>query len=276
MNHLGFAVSNVFAALFHNLTAGIFVPAPANTTETGRFYRQVGREARNFALVADMTVGLLGGGLKIKQKLTGRLADVLSELYFMSCALKRFEDDGRRAEDLAILTIVIENGLYRAQEALRGSIDNFPVGPARVAMRWLVFPFGAHHRPAEDRLGHEVSRQLLASGDFRDRLTRYVFVSHATSDPTGLLEVTFEKAVAAEEAERKLDRAIRADTVKRYHGLDWFTAAVDANILSKSEADQLRELEEFTGRVIAVDSFEPEEVKPIWPAVGHNSQRAAE
>ena len=111
MNHLGFAVSNVFGALFHNLTAGLFAKVPSNATETGRFYRQIGREAQNFALVADMTVGLLGGGLKVKQKLTGRLADALSELYLMSCTLKRFEDDGRRPEDVAIVTLAIENGL---------------------------------------------------------------------------------------------------------------------------------------------------------------------
>ena len=113
MNHLGFAVSNVFGALFHNLTVGLFAATPPDATATAGFYRQISREARNFALVADMTVGLLGGGLKVKQKLTGRLADALSELYFMSCALKRFEDDGSKPEDLAILTLSIENGLAR-------------------------------------------------------------------------------------------------------------------------------------------------------------------
>ena len=44
-----------------------------------------------------MTVALLGGGLKVKQKITGRMADALSELYLLSCVLKRYEDDGRPA-----------------------------------------------------------------------------------------------------------------------------------------------------------------------------------
>ncbi len=270
MNHLGFATSNVFGALVHNVTAGLFASVPANASETATFYRQLGREAQNFALVADMTVGMLGGGLKVKQKLTGRLADALSELYFMSCALKRFEDDGRRPEDLAVLTLVIQNGLYRFDQALRGAIDNFPIGPARVAMRWLVYPFGAHHRPAADHLGHKVVRQMLEPGDFRDRMTRYIFVSKDPSDATGVLEVAFEKAVAAEEAERKLDRAVRAGTVKRYHGLDWFAEAERAGVLTAGEARDLRELEQLTARVIAVDHFHPDEVKPSYGQYGHN------
>ena len=30
-----------------------------------------------------MTVALLGGGLKVKQKITGRMADALAELYLL-------------------------------------------------------------------------------------------------------------------------------------------------------------------------------------------------
>ncbi|MBU2533577.1 MAG: acyl-CoA dehydrogenase, partial [Alphaproteobacteria bacterium] len=275
MNHLGFAVSNVFGALFHNLTGGLFAGVPSSAAETGAFYRQVSREAQNFALVADMTVGLLGGGLKVKQKITGRLADALSELYFISCALKRFEDDGRREEDMAILSMVVENGLHRGEAALRGAIDNFPITPARILLRWLVFPFGHHHRPAPDWRGHKVVGQLLVPGEFRDRMTRHIYVTKDLADPTGVLEITFEKAVAAEEIERKLDRAIRAGTVRRYHGNDWFTEAVEKNVLTRAEADQLRELETLTSRVVAVDDFDPDEVKPKYGTLGHNS-RAAE
>jgi acyl-CoA dehydrogenase len=107
-------------------------------------YRRLNREAVNFALVADMTVGLLGGGLKVKQKLTGRLADALSELYLLSCTLKRFADDGREPEDLALVQLAVDNGLHRFEEALKGAIDNFPIAPARIAMRWIVYPYGGH------------------------------------------------------------------------------------------------------------------------------------
>lgn len=274
LGHIGFAVSNVFGALFHNLTGGAFARMPEAAGYAAPHYRQLTRASRNFALVADLTVALLGGGLKVKQKLTGRLADALSELYFAACAIKRFEDDGRLEADRPILDFVVENGLYRFEEALRGTIDNFPVTPARWLMRLAVFPLGAHHRPASDRLGHEIVRLASVPGDVRDRLTRFIYVSRDVGDPTGLLEVTLEKAIAAEEAERKLDRAVRNNVVRRYHGVDWVGDAVRAGVISAAEAQALNELEALTARVIAVDHFDPVEVRPNYVDLGHNSRPA--
>ena len=274
MAHLGFAFSNVFGALFDNLTAGLFSRVPAGATETAPVYRQLTRSSQNFALVADMTVGLLGGGLKVKQKLTGRLADALSEIYLTGCVLKRYEDDGRRPEDVAIVQLAAQNSLNRFEKALDGVIDNFPIWWARVAMRWMVYPFGTHYQPAPDELGKHVVRQLIVPGEFRDRLTRHMFVSKDVNDPTGVLEVAFEKAVEAETAERKLDKAIRAGTIQRFHGINWLNEAVEKGVVTSEEGALLRELEELTAKVIAVDDFDPAEVKPNYMSAGHNARTA--
>ena len=200
-NHIAFSLSNA-GALFHNLTGGLFGEVPERAYGTAEWYRQLWRQSRNFALVADMSVALLGGGLKTRQKITGRMADALSELYLLACVLKRYEDDGKPPNDRHVVAFAARNGLYRGQEALRGAIDNFPVPAARVLMRFLVFPFGRPYRPASDRLGSEIVRLATTPGDVRDRLTRYIHVSHDPDDPAGLLEVALAKVIAAEEAER--------------------------------------------------------------------------
>jgi len=273
--HVSFSVSNVFGALFHNLTFGLFAAAPPGAAANAHWYRQLWRASRSFALVADLTVALLGGGLKVKQKLTGRLADALSELYLLSCTLKRFDDDGRPAADRKIVTLSAQNGLHRFEEAMAGAIDNFPNTPTRILMRWLVFPLGRTNKPASDALGHEVAQLVLTPGEVRDRLTRYIFVSRDVRDPTGLLEVALEKVVAAEEAERKLERAVRAGTVRRFHGIDWIGDAVAKGVLTEGEGQQLRDVEALTQRVIAVDDFDPAELKPNYVSLGHNSRSAA-
>ena len=270
--HVSFAVGNVFGALFHNVTGGLFGHVPAATGGTAEWYRRMWRASRNFALVSDLTVAVLGGGLKVKQKITGRLADALSELYFVACALKRFEDDGRPQADLKIVALVAQNGFHRFEDAIAGTIDNFPVAPVRWLMRWVVFPFGRAWRPAPDILGHEVVRLACEPGEVRDRLTRYIYVSKDVNDPTGLLEVTLEKVIAAEGAERKLDRAIREGSVRRYHGIDWIGDAAAKGVVTSEEAALLREVETLTARVIAVDHFDPAEVKPNYVSLGHNSR----
>lgn len=269
--HIAFSVSNAMGAFFHNLTAGRLAPEPDQAYDTAHWFRQLGRASRNFAFVADLTVATLGGALKTKQKISGRMADALSELYILACVLKRYEDDGRLSSDRDIMTLAATNGLYRFQEALRGVVDNFPVGPARWAMRVVCFPLGNPYRPARDVLGHRVTKMVLEAPEVRDRLTRYIYVSKDPDDPTGLLEVTYKKVIAAEAAEKKLERAIRAGTLRRYHGIDWIGEAMAKGVVTESEGQQLREVEALVARVIAVDHFDPEEVKPHYQGMGHNS-----
>ena len=270
--HVAFALSNVFGAFFHNVTFGYFGHVPEKAYGTAEWYRQLWRSSRNFALVADLTVAVLGGGLKTKQKITGRLADALSELYMLSCVLKRYEDDGKPANDRHIVAFAAQNALFRFQEALRGTVDNFPVAPVRWLMRMAVFPFGTHYKPAPDWLGHKCAELVLAPGEVRDRLTRYIYVSQNPNDPTGLLEATFAKVVAAEVAEKKLDRAVRAGQVRRVHGTDWIGDAAKVGVITSEEAALLREVETLTARVIAVDHFDPAEVRPHYMTPGHNAR----
>jgi acyl-CoA dehydrogenase len=272
--HAGFAVSNLFGSFFHNVTGGLFGTAPDDASEPG-YYQQLHRASKNFALVADMCVALLGGGLKVKQRTTGRMADALSELYFVSCLLKRFEDDARPAADKPILDYSVRNCFHRFYAALYDAIDNFPVRPARPLLKVLVFPLGNRFRKAPDNLGKTIVQLALEPGDVRDRLTRNIYVSYDENDPTGLLEVALKKVVEAEAADKKLERAIRHGQVKRYIGNDWFKEAVEKGILSQAEADLLRETERLVAKVIAVDHFDPEEVKPVY-APGHNARAVLE
>ena len=277
LGHVTFALSNAAGAFFHNVTLGLFGNVPERAHGLEAIYTQLWRSSRNFALVADFTVAFLGGGLKVKQKLTGRLADALSELYFLCCVLKRFEDDGKPAADRPIVALSAANGLARFEEALRGTIDNFPNTPVRFLLRVLVFPFGRHYYPATDGLASKAVRAALEPGEVRDRLTRHIYVSNDANDPTGLLEVTLKKVVAAEDAEKKIERAIRAGTIRRYHGIDWIGAAAEKGIVSESEAQLLKEVEALTARVIAVDHFDPRDLKPNYrdelsEHLGHNSR----
>jgi acyl-CoA dehydrogenase len=274
--HMAFSFSNACGAFFHNVTGALFAPVPEKTFDTAQWYRQLGRCARSFAFVADVTVASLGGSLKTKQKLSGRLADALSELYILACVLKRYEDDGRLSSDRTFVDLAARNGLYRFQEALRGVVDNFPVPAARWAMRIVAFPLGSPFRPAPDALGHRAVKLVMEAPEVRDRLTRYIYVSKDPDDPTGLLEVALRKANAAEEAEKKLERAVRAGTIRRYHGIDWIGEAIEKGVVTESEGQQLRDLEALTARVIAVDHFDPAALRPNYRGsagtVGHNSR----
>jgi acyl-CoA dehydrogenase len=253
--HVSFTVSNAAGSLFHNLTFGVFASSPPDAGPTRRWWKELARASRSFALVADMTVALLGGSLKVKQKITGRMADALAELYLLSSVLKRYEDDGRQTADLPLVNYCAMNCLYRFDQALLGVLRNFPVRPAAWVMWPLVFPYGAR-RPASDAHGKALVRQVLQPGAFRDRLTRDIFSPDDPSDRVGLLEYTLKKVIASEEADKKLERAIRKGDVKRYHNNDWIAEAKSKGVLTEEEASSLAELRDLVARVIAVDDFD--------------------
>ena len=260
--HVPWSLANITGALFHNLTFGVFAGAPIHASCTRGLYRQLWRSSRSFAMLADLTVALLGGGMKVRQKITGRLADALSEIYLLSCVLKRFEDDGEPATDLKIVEYCATNCLYRFEQAIRGVVDNFPIPVAGKMMRPLLFPLGARRRPASDRLGKQIVHLAIRPGEVRDRLTRDIFITNDPADPGGLLEHTLLKVMAVEEADKKLEKAVRTDKVRRYFTTDWIAEAEGKGILTGEEAKALREVNALVDKVIAVDDFDAADIVP--------------
>ncbi|WP_088342752.1 MULTISPECIES: acyl-CoA dehydrogenase [Rhodomicrobium] len=271
--HVGFAMANVFGAFFHNVTFGLFAAAP-NVRYNGHWYRQASRAARNFALVTDLTVAILGGGLKTKQHITGRLADALADLYFLCCMLKRFEDDGEPQGDRAVLDYAAQNALARFYASLARVIANFPNPVVSVLMRICVFPLGNTASPARDRRSKEIVSLVLEPSATRDRLTREIFVSRDQNEATGALEAAFAKVIESDEANHKLERAVRRGEVHRFLGNDFIGEAVAKNVITPQEGDLLRERERLVAKVIAVDHFDPDEITGK-SAIGHNSRPAS-
>ena len=158
------------------------------------------------------------------------------------------------------MEVCAQNCLHRFDTALQGVIDNFPVRWAAWLLKPLVLPFGAR-RPAGDKQGKDIVRLALKPGAFRDRLTRDIYTSGDPADGPGLLEATLAKAIACEEAEKKLERAIRKGEVTRVYTKDWIEDAKAKGILSAEEARDLAELRDMTARVIAVDDFAAADLK---------------
>ena len=259
--HIAHLVNNLGQALWHNLTLGRFVPVPAGNP-LNRWYQQLGRVSVSFALVADAALLLLGGELKRREKLSGRFADLLGEMYFMSCVLKRFEDEGRPAQDLPLVEWVCHNALYTIQYQLAGILYNLPSKPAAWLLRRVVFPLGLNQRPASDQLGHAVASILLEPSEARDRLTGGIFISRDPMDITGRLEHALEIIPKAEAIEKRLAAAVRDGKLSLPRDPQAVAEAVSRDILTAEEVKLLEAAEQAIRTVIDVDSFTPEEFAP--------------
>ena len=254
-SHVGHVLSNGIRAFVFGLTRSAFAPTPRNSSsETRHYFKHVSRLSAAFAFLADISMMAMGGALKRKEKISGRLGDVLSMMYLVSATLKRYEDDGRIREDLPLVRWAIRDALYDAQNAIDQILSNFPVKALARFLRFALFPLGMPFRPPLDARNHECARLVLEPGAARDRLTGLVFVSK-NQDATGILEQAFLATVACEPIEKKLREAVRAGRLEIRAGVETALAASEKGILTPEESHQWLRKEALRKNVIKVDDF---------------------
>ena len=253
--HVTFVGKNLIRSIFHGLTSSLFIFTPGRGP-VRRYYQHFTRMSAAFALLTDSALLLLGGTLKRKEKLSGRLGDVLSYLYLASAILKRYEDQQCPKEDLPLLHWGCQYTLYEIQKAMDGLLQNMPNRPAAWAMRWFVFPLGQHFKAPSDKLGHEISTLLLSPSEARDRLTKGMYLPEDSTQSLGCIEDALVKVIKAEHIERRLREQLN-DYKADYTGLEGMLAAgLEQSIITESEAELIREAELARNEVIRVDDFD--------------------
>jgi acyl-CoA dehydrogenase len=250
--HVGHSFTTMFRALGRSWTGGLFAPVP-DAGDATHFYRQLSRYSSAFALCADMALLTLGGALKRKEMLSARFGDILSELYLLSAALKRWQDEGRQPADFAALEWCMAAGFKTIENRFAEILANLPNRFVAVILKFLIQPFGARVLGPSDRVVHQCAQLVLEPSAARDRLTAdLAFVE----DDGGVarLEKAF-RLVTATEAIAKQMRAARLHDPKE---------AAKKGVITQGEADRLVAAHEAVATVIEVDDFAPDTLSPIY------------
>lgn len=257
-SHIGFVVSNLSRSVWFGLTNAIFeVPG---TPSTRKYYRRLIRLSAGFALLTDYALLTLGGNLKRKERLSGRFADVLSNMYMCSAALKHFEDQGEPEADLPLLDYACQTAMHDAQQAMLALFYNLPFSIVAKSLRFLMFPFGKPFSPPSDKLIHKVARIGLKPSSTRDRLTDGVYLTDNPKDGLGRIEHAFNLAINAEDLEDKFKKLMKSDSLEAITHAERLKEALEKDLLSEAEGKQLEELYAATLEAIRVDHFTKEEL----------------
>jgi len=273
--HIGFAISNAVRSFWFGLTSARLGKAPGDAY-TRRYYRKLNRYSAALALCADTSMLLLGGKLKFKESLSGRLGDVLSNLYIASALLKRYQDEGCPVTDQPLLAWSIHNATFKIEKAFSGALRNFPIRPIGWLLWALVFPLGRRAQYPSDRLGHKVASLLMSPNEARDRLGKGVFLTPTANNPGGRIASYLQKAVLAEPVERKFLKALKQKGIEAHDFASQLEEGVREGWITADERRQLEELRELTIDTISVDDFDPEELRAATSQVGkHDSRYAA-
>ena len=258
--HIGYAISNAVRSFWFGLTGSRFGKAPGDDY-TRRYFRKLNRYSANLSLFADVSMLLLGGKLKFKESLSGRLGDVLSQLYITSSMLKRYEDEGRPASDQPLLAWAVHDSVNKIETALSTALRNFPVRPVAWLLWPIIFPLGRRAQAPSDRLGHKVASLLMTPSDARDRLAEGVFTTPTALNPAGRIVSYLPKFVLAEPVERKFQKALKNSDIEALEFDQQLVEGVNEGWITDEEAAQLKELRELTLDTITVDDFDTEELR---------------
>ncbi|MFA0304592.1 acyl-CoA dehydrogenase FadE [Vibrio splendidus] len=261
--HVSFTMSNLVRSVWFGLTdgRGSDTPTPSNKTDkqTQRYYQQLNRYSANLALLSDISMAVLGGSLKRRERLSARLGDILSQLYLGSATLKRFESEGSHAEDLPLVHWGMQDSLRQTEVAIDEFLANFPNPVIGRLLRVVLMPFGRIRRAPNDKLDSQVAHILQTPSETRSRIGRGQYLEATEYNPVGKIEKALEVIL---QAEPLFDKVCKETHQKRaFLRLDLVAQlGLEKGILTQEEADLLISAEEHRLYTINVDDFSPEEL----------------
>ncbi|MBF0381342.1 MAG: acyl-CoA dehydrogenase [Magnetococcales bacterium] len=252
--HVGFVVNVLAKTLWQGLTGGRTIAVPGDGFER-RYFQQLSRLSAAFAMISDTSLLTLGGSLKRREILSGRMADALSHLYLGSAVMKRYHDQGRKPEDHSLVEWSMAHNLHGAEDSLHKFLANFPIRPIAWFLKVWIFPFGRTMAPPSDRTTLQVANILMEPSAARDRLTNGIYLPVDQGDPMAMLEEACSQSVAMAEVESKVVEFAKANHLKP--GDDVVKKAVAARVLTSMEARRLVQVHKLCNKVIQVDDFPP-------------------
>lgn len=276
--HIGHIVTNLCRSVLLSLSRGYLACAPSGVhPKTKIHYRRLQWASATFAILADIAMGTLGGSLKLKEKITGRFADIFAQMYISTAVLRRFVDDGQPEEDLPYVQFFLKNSMAEIQKSFDGLFDNLkleiPVvgGIYRFIMKDVL---GAWSRinsigsQGTDGWSHLITQSMMKVSEQRDRMTDGIYwvteKTHGLStlldrlakgDQTARLENAFNVVTRAEAAEKKIRSAIKSGSIPKKKGLAAWDEALAKKIISQEEYKLLSEADKVRYDAIMVDDF---------------------
>ncbi|MCW8346150.1 acyl-CoA dehydrogenase FadE [Vibrio sp. ZSDZ65] len=265
--HVSFAISNFIRSLWLGMTDGRGSDTP-HKDATKRYYQQLNRYSANLALLSDVSMAVLGGSLKRKERLSARLGDILSQLYLSTAALKRFDNEGRQSEDLPLMHWGLQDSLKQTEQALDDFLTNFPNKTIGRLLRVVVLPFGTVRVAPSDKLDSQVARILQTPCGARSRLGRGQYLEPTEFNPAGRIELALEVVLKAEPIFNKICKELGQR--RPFTNLDSVAEiGLEKGIIGQDEAMVLKTAEAHRLYTINVDDFASEELaaKPVYPAM---------
>ena len=262
-------VSGFFMTLLRGVTRGHFtVSVPDVAPETRHWYRRLGWAASRFGLMTNLAMFLISGKLKARGNLTGRYADAVAWMLLTVSALRRYEAEGRRREDLPLLDYACQHAMEQVQIAFEGIYENFggPMGfVLRTLGRWWLMINPLAHQPT-DAQSAAAAATVQRFNDQYLRLNEGNYLPAEGEPGFGRLLKAFRLTGEADPVRDLIRAAQRQKQLPRGNADELAELAADKGVISQAQKDALIEARQACLEAVEVDVFTAEEFYGSQPA----------
>lgn len=257
MLHIGYHLQLLAKNFIYGLTGGAFIASNLQQVRLKRLHRQLTRMSAALALASDVSLILLGGSLKRRERISARLGDVLSQLYLASAALKYFHDHQCPREDIESVRWCLHTCLYKMQEAFDGIFSNYPNKFIAVLLKWIIFPWGKPYHKPSDKLDHQLAKGMLVPSSLRERLLALLNIKHPIATLRSDMEKAIDEIANMEVFAKRVQKFAQMPGKQQvfFSSQEKIDAALKEGILTSDEARQLTAYEALRMSIINVDEF---------------------
>lgn len=212
-----------------------------------KYSLKIERISARFGFFADLILLIYGGNFKIKEKLSGRFADVVSHLYIMSSTLRKFKASNFSKEEEPIVIYALEQSLQvidKAMLEIYANLSNSRIVSKTIKMLFLLCPPMRESGIIKDKITYKIVHNVSTDKSLFENLFDNIFVSKNPSDRLNMLERNFKDITKAVEIIKKVKRS----KVN-------YNTALQSNIITNEEFEFITKWEEVAEKIIQVDHF---------------------
>ena len=225
------------------------------------YARAVNRFSAAFGLCSDAAMSTLGSELKLRELLSARLGDVLSNLYLTSMVLKNWHEGQAVEGERELMSYSCEFLLNRAEKALDELLHNLPNRAVARTLRLVTMPLGRRWHMPSDKRTQAIARAISTDTALRAKLTSNTWNTlEKKGEPFNPL-AHYNQLLAdfprADKLYKTLDKAHAKGELpaEALHPEQKFEAGLEAGLISEDDAKFMREYETEVLEMLSVDDF---------------------
>ena len=226
-------ITNLKTSLYYSVYLKLYNNKNKHNNITEYYQHHLNRVVSNFALTSNIAL-TMGGKIKTNEYISGRYADILSNIYMAYACLWYYEKNKNIDNIDKLLESAMNTHFNNIQNSTYAISNNFPIPILGYLIKLFTYPFGYDYYPQKDKLTSEISNLITTPNPIRDLLTENIFISNDNNDRLNQIKKGIELSHMADISIKKLKNNIN---------------------LNDSEKNIILLSEKLANKIIQVDSF---------------------